>query len=130
MGPEQEAERSHLHPQAGNREMLDGGVRDIKQNGKCYAQRQAQDCRGDLVSSIFKKEKSLGQAVSTMPCKGKGGGKKEGAEKQKKSQTGREAVRISIRGCHEAEGRKRPCVSHWESAKPETQVRSQAGPSL
>ena len=109
--------------------MPDGGIRDIKQNGKCYAQRQAQDCRGDLVSSIFKKEKSLGQAVSTMPCKGKGG-KKERAEKQKKSQTGGEMARISIRGCHEAEGGKRPCVSHWESAKPETQVRSQTGPSL
>lgn len=110
--------------------MPDGGVRDIKQNGKCYAQRKAQDCRGDWVSSIFKKEKSLGQAVSTMPVKEKEEERKKGQKKQKKGQTGREMARISIRGCREAEGGKRPCVSHWESAKPATQVRSQAGPSL
>lgn len=98
--------------------MPDSGERDIKQNGKCYAQRQAEECRGDLGSSILKNEKSLGQAVST-PHKGKEGGKRERAKRRGKNQTGRVVARVSIRGWCEAEGGKGPCVNHWESAKTE-----------
>lgn len=108
--------------------MPDSGERDIKQNGKCYAQRQAEECRGDLGSSILINEKSLGQAVST-PHKGKEGGKRERAKRRGKNQTGRVVARVSIRGWCEAEGRKGPCVNHWESAKTEdTGQKSSGGP--